>query len=122
MLGLDPDDPDGADDIVSPELHVPVGQDVYVRISSKDVIHSFDLPVVRVKQDAIPGADIPVWFKVNPSMTTARFREAMAQTYKLDSAEFKDLTTTGKLVTMQDVRDKDVMILGTESFATVGGL
>ena len=35
---------------------------VIVHLTSKDVIHSFSLPVMRVKQDVIPGMTIPVWF------------------------------------------------------------
>jgi cytochrome c oxidase subunit 2 len=63
-LGLDADDPDGKDDITTVnQLHFPVGKDVIVQISSKDVIHSFNIPVLRVKQDAVPGARIPIWFK-----------------------------------------------------------
>ena len=63
-LGLDPDDPAGKDDITTVnQFHVPVNKDVIVELSSKDVIHSFNIPVLRVKQDAIPGTRIPVWFR-----------------------------------------------------------
>jgi len=61
-LGLDRTK-DGADDIFALEMHIPVGRPVICEISSKDVIHSFFLPVMRVKQDAIPGMRIPVWFQ-----------------------------------------------------------
>lgn len=62
-LGLDFDDPMGQDDIiVINELHLPVDQPVIVHLTSKDVIHSFALNTMRVKQDAIPGLDIPVYF------------------------------------------------------------
>lgn len=62
-LGLNRDDPNGADDITTiNQLHIPVNKPVLIRLSSKDVIHSFGLPVMRVKQDAIPGMEIPVWF------------------------------------------------------------
>jgi len=62
-LGLDRDDPMAVDDVVSiNQLHLPVNRPVTVRLSSKDVIHSFSLPVMRVKQDAIPGMEIPVHF------------------------------------------------------------
>jgi cytochrome c oxidase subunit 2 len=62
-IGLDPDDPGAADDIVTVnELHIPVDKPVIIHLSSKDVIHSFALPVMRVKQDAIPGLTIPLWF------------------------------------------------------------
>jgi cytochrome c oxidase subunit 2 len=40
---------------VSKELHIPVGQRVHLRISSKDVIHSFWIPAFGIKQDAVPG-------------------------------------------------------------------
>ncbi|MGH7475808.1 MAG: cytochrome c oxidase subunit II [Longimicrobiales bacterium] len=46
------------------QLHVPVGQPVRVRLSSEDVIHSLFLPSFRVKQDAVPGMQIAVWFEV----------------------------------------------------------
>lgn len=44
------------------ELHVPVGKVVEVVLESQDVIHSFFLPHVRLKQDAVPGRKIPAWF------------------------------------------------------------
>lgn len=46
------------------ELHVPVNRNVHVSIESKDVIHSFFIPVVRVKQDVLPGRTTNVWFNV----------------------------------------------------------
>ncbi|MFQ5462923.1 MAG: cytochrome c oxidase subunit II [Phycisphaerae bacterium] len=67
VLGLDPDDPAAADDIYAAELHFPVNRPVICSVSSKDVIHSFSLPVLRVKQDAIPGMRIPVWFEAGRS-------------------------------------------------------
>ncbi len=64
-LGIDfAGDPNAADDIITVnELHLPVNQPVIVHLTSKDVIHSFSLPLVRVKQDAIPGLEIPIWFE-----------------------------------------------------------
>jgi cytochrome c oxidase subunit 2 len=44
------------------ELHVWKGQPVIVHLTTRDVIHSFNLPHFRVKQDALPGREIPVWF------------------------------------------------------------
>ncbi len=75
-VGWDPDDPNGADDIVSGELHFPVDRKVIAEISSKDVIHSFSVPVLRVKQDAIPGMRIPVWFEAGK---TGNYEVACAQ-------------------------------------------
>lgn len=63
-IGLDESDPAAADDVVTiNQLNMPVNRDVYVRLTSKDVIHSFSLPKLRIKQDVIPGMEIPVWFK-----------------------------------------------------------
>lgn len=55
---------DTADDFeVRNQLHMPVDRPVRVDLSSEDVIHSFFLPDFRVKQDAVPGMVIPVWFE-----------------------------------------------------------
>lgn len=63
----------GADDITTiNQMHLPVDKPAIVHISSKDVIHSFNLPQMRIKQDAIPGLQIPVWFI--PNVTTAEMR------------------------------------------------
>ena len=65
-LGLDRTDPDAKDDITTTnQLNFPVNRPVLVHLTSKDVIHSFGLFEMRVKQDAIPGMDIPVWFIPN---------------------------------------------------------
>jgi cytochrome c oxidase subunit 2 len=45
------------------ELHVPVNTVVVVTLQSRDVIHSFFLPNVRLKQDAVPGREIRAWFE-----------------------------------------------------------
>jgi cytochrome c oxidase subunit 2 len=67
-LGLDRDEPVGQDDVVvNGRLNLPVGKPVLIFLSSKDVIHSFALPQMRVKQDAVPGIVAPVWF--TPTMT-----------------------------------------------------
>ncbi|MBI3450010.1 MAG: cytochrome c oxidase subunit II [Acidobacteria bacterium] len=53
-----------ADDVKAENsLHVPTGKPVRVILSSEDVIHSFFLPNARLKQDAVPGRDIEVWFE-----------------------------------------------------------
>ena len=63
-LGLDPSDHAAKDDLVAlGELHVPIDRNVIIDLSSKDVIHNFCLPSMRIAQDAIPGQIIPMWFK-----------------------------------------------------------
>jgi cytochrome c oxidase subunit 2 len=44
------------------ELHVPVGQNVQLTMGARDVIHSFFIPTVRLKQDVLPGRTIKGWF------------------------------------------------------------
>ncbi len=67
-IGLDRSEVVGRDDlVVTNRLNLPVGRPVIVYLSSKDVIHSFGLPQMRVKQDAVPGIVQPVWF--TPSTT-----------------------------------------------------
>ncbi|MEP6919105.1 MAG: hypothetical protein ABJC89_25920 [Acidobacteriota bacterium] len=62
-LGIVPGSPHAADDVTTvSELVLPVNRPVIVQLTSKDMIHSFGVPVMRVKQDAIPGMTIPVWF------------------------------------------------------------
>jgi cytochrome c oxidase subunit 2 len=65
-LGLDRTDPAAKDDITTiNQLYLQVNRPVLVHLSSKDVIHSFGLIEMRVKQDAIPGMSMPVWFVPN---------------------------------------------------------
>ena len=69
-IGLDKNDPPAKDDVVLQNaLHIPVNRPVIVRLRSKDVIHSFFLPNLRVKQDAVPGLAIEVWFTANQTGT-----------------------------------------------------
>ncbi len=60
--------PDGklgtADDVtLENDFHVPINKVVRLQLASKDVIHSFFVPSMRLKQDAVPGRDINVWFE-----------------------------------------------------------
>jgi cytochrome c oxidase subunit II len=81
-LGLDRRDPDAKDDITEiNQLTLPVNRPVLVHLTSKDVIHSFGLYEMRIKQDAVPGLDIPVWFI--PTVTTSEMRQ------KLGKADFE---------------------------------
>jgi cytochrome c oxidase subunit II len=72
-LGLDRSDPAAKDDVTTlNQLYLPVNRPIILKLRSKDVIHSFGVPEFRVKQDAIPGLTIPVWFV--PTVTTAEMR------------------------------------------------
>jgi cytochrome c oxidase subunit 2 len=62
-VGLDPASAAGRDDITAVnELVVPIGRPVVVQLSAKDVIHSFGVPAMRIKQDANPGMMTTAWF------------------------------------------------------------
>lgn len=62
-IGLDRSSEFSADDFFTiNQLHIPVNKKIRVDLSSKDVIHNFKLPELRVSQDAIPGMVIPVHF------------------------------------------------------------
>ncbi len=61
-LGIDPSDPAGNDDIVSPTLAVPVNRPVELLLRSQDVVHNFFVRELRLQQDAVPGMVIPLQF------------------------------------------------------------
>ncbi len=62
-IGIDRTDPAAADDFVLIGiLVVPVNRPTVVHLSSKDVIHSFTLATMRVKQDVTPGLPVSTWF------------------------------------------------------------
>ena len=62
-IGLDRSSEFGKDDFYTiNQLHIPVNTKIRIDLSSKDVIHNFKLPELRVSQDAIPGMTIPVHF------------------------------------------------------------
>jgi len=67
--------PDGRfatpDDVITlGELHVPIARPVYLKIRSKDVVHSFYLPNFRTKIDAIPGSTTRLWFQAQEAGRT----------------------------------------------------
>ena len=71
-VGLDRSSDNATDDFYTVnQLHVPVNKKIRIDLSSLDVIHSFSLPELRVKQDAIPGMVIPVHFTA--TMTSDEF-------------------------------------------------
>jgi len=63
-LGLDPEDPNSADDILvmDPTVHLPVDQPAHVLLRSTDVLHNFTVPQFRVKMDLVPGMVTYQWF------------------------------------------------------------
>src|SRR5256884_8036295 len=56
-LGLDPTDPAAKDDVITGTMVVPVNREIEVILRSHDVIHSFFVPAMRFKQDAVPRSE-----------------------------------------------------------------
>jgi cytochrome c oxidase subunit 2 len=54
-LGVDRNSPDGKDDIMVPRMAVPVNREIEVLLRTKDVIHDFFVPELRIKLDTVPG-------------------------------------------------------------------
>lgn len=71
-LGVDTNDVSAADDVVTKELHLPVGEPVMLKFRAKDVIHSAYLPHFRVQMNVVPG--LPTQFAFTPTLTTAQMR------------------------------------------------
>ena len=128
-LGLDRTDPAAKDDVTTlNQLNLPVNRPIIVRLRSKDVIHSFGVPEFRVKQDAIPGLTIPIWFV--PNVTTAQMRErkgnpefqyeiACAQLCGLGHARMRGFVTvlnTGEFQTWMDERVKESVEAESDPF------
>ncbi len=72
-LGVDINDEHALDDVVTKELHLPVGKRVVLRFRSQDVIHSAYLPHFRVQMNCVPGTK--THFSFIPSVTTADIRK-----------------------------------------------
>lgn len=61
-FGLDDSDPLAKDDIMAATLRVPAGKEVKLMLTARDVIHSFFVRELRIKQDVVPGMTIPLHF------------------------------------------------------------
>jgi cytochrome c oxidase subunit 2 len=104
-IGLDRSDPSAKDDITTVnQLHIPVNRPLIIELTTKDVIHSFFLPVMRVKQDTIPGMIIPIHFRA--TQTSDQLREELARTMHLPTEHKLDT-----MVAMQDYAGKDGAVI-----------
>jgi cytochrome c oxidase subunit 2 len=121
-LGIDRTDPAAKDDVTNlNQLYLPVNKPIIVRLRSKDVIHSFGVPEFRVKQDAVPGLTIPIWFV--PNVTTADMRArtgnaefqyeiACAQLCGLGHAKMRGFVTVVTAEEFQKWMDEQVKAAG----------
>lgn len=72
QLGVDPADPNGQDDKVVTELHLPVGRKVLFKMRSQDVLHSAYMPHFRAQMNCVPG--MITQFAFTPTITTEEMR------------------------------------------------
>ena len=68
-FGIDEKDPAGKDDLVSASIKVPAGKPIVLRLHSRDVIHNFFVRELRLKQDLVPGMEIPFHFTADKTGT-----------------------------------------------------
>lgn len=76
-LGQVWEDPANHDDIHANEIVLPVNRKVKVRLTARDVLHSFFLPHFRVKMDCVPGT--PTFFVFTPTVTTEEYRQNLSR-------------------------------------------
>ncbi len=74
QLGVDESDPYGNDDVITTELHLPVGKPVVFKLRSQDVLHSAFFPHFRAQMNVVPG--MITQFGFTPSITTEEMRES----------------------------------------------
>jgi len=73
-LGMDPKDPNGADDfIVKGEFHLPVNKPVVLYCNAREVMHGMYLPHFREQINCVPGITTSMHFI--PTITTAKMRQ-----------------------------------------------
>lgn len=87
-LGIDFTDEKSLDDFIPGEFHIPKGVPVLMKIRSKDVLHSFNMPDLRVKMDAVPGMPTKFWFTANKTTSEKRAETNNPEyNYKVNCAE-----------------------------------
>lgn len=72
ILGLNESDPNAQDDIITTELHLPVGVPVLFKMRSQDVLHSAYMPHFRAQMNCVPG--MITQFAFTPTVTTEEMR------------------------------------------------
>lgn len=81
ILGLDREDKYAQDDIITQELHLPVGKKVVFKMRSQDVLHSAYMPHFRMQMNCVPGQTTE--FAMKPTKTTEEMRDTQQITNKV---------------------------------------
>ena len=85
LVGIDATDPNGLDDVVVQELHLPAGREVIFKMRSQDVLHSAYMPFFRAQMNCVPG--MITEFAYTPVITTEEMRlspEVQAKVKKIN--------------------------------------
>ena len=100
ILGLDESDPNAQDDVITTELHLPVGKPVVFKMRSQDVLHSAYMPHFRAQMNCVPG--MITQFAFTPTVTTAEMREnpdmidKVANINRIRAEKSEDLVAKGE--------------------------
>ena len=81
LVGIDATDPNGFDDVVVQELHLPAGREVIFKMRSQDVLHSAFMPHFRAQMNCVPG--MITEFAFTPTVTTEEIRQTDAMKAKV---------------------------------------
>jgi cytochrome c oxidase subunit 2 len=81
ILGIDPTDKDGMDDMVGTELHLPVNRPVLFKFRSQDVLHSAYMPHFRAQMNVVPG--MVTQFKFTPTVLSEDYKSTEFMTEKV---------------------------------------
>ena len=113
LVGIDATDPNGFDDVVVQELHLPVGREVIFKMRSQDVLHSAYMPFFRAQMNCVPG--MITEFAFTPNITSEEMRldpEMVAKVKKINkirAEKSKELTAQGD--TALDPYEFDFLLL-----------
>ncbi|WP_339916715.1 cytochrome c oxidase subunit II [Yeosuana marina] len=113
VLGVDEADPYGQDDVITKELHLPVGRPVLFKMRSQDVLHSAYMPHFRAQMNCVPG--MITQFGFTPTVTTAEMRQRpeiqdkVAHINEIRVEKSKDLVAKGE--TALDRYEFDYLLL-----------
>ncbi|MBU3820905.1 cytochrome c oxidase subunit II [Flavobacteriaceae bacterium XHP0103] len=100
VLGVDESDPYAEDDVITKELHLPVGKPVLFKMRSQDVLHSAYMPHFRAQMNCVPG--MITQFGFTPTVTTEEMRqtpdivEKVANINKIRAEKSEDLIASGE--------------------------
>jgi cytochrome c oxidase subunit 2 len=97
---------------MSNEIHVWKGVKVLVHLKTEDVLHSFFLPNLRLKQDALPGKSIPVWFAVTESNVIQKDGKWLEKGYDPQTGKIADPSTIWELACAEFCGTRHSMMRG----------